>query len=153
MKRHPGHILAQEFMAPLGLCPHQVAVGLGVEEQAIAGLIAEDERLTPQMAARLGAYFQVPARWWLQMQADYDEQELQSRPELTENVKPLELDPSVLLTPKGVMRLQEYEAAPLPSSLPREELEQLPETSPLVSRAVRVVHYESGSVALVGEEG
>lgn len=151
MKRHPGQILAHEFMVPLRLSANQVARGLGVNRSTVGRLIAGQQRMSPEMAARLGTYFQVPAKWWLQMQADYDIEQLQVQPELTENVTPLEIDPSILLTPKGVMRLGAPEEPTPPPSLSRTELERLPQVSSPRTREVQVVRYENGSLALVGE--
>jgi hypothetical protein len=86
------------------------------------------------MAARLGAYFGVPARWWLAMQAEHDAAELAAHPELVRDVVPLEPDPNVLLTPTGVLRLDSV--APADGQ----------------RGGVRIVHYDNGSVALVSDD-
>ena len=87
------------------------------------------------------------------MQAEYDAQMITQYADLSKEITPLELDPSVLLTPSGVLRLEDSpeEEPDSPPSLSRAELEKLPQTSAPQRREARVVHYESGSVALVGE--
>ncbi len=153
MTKHPGRTLLEDFMTPLGLTANKVAIGLGVHRSTIGRLIAGEQRVTPEIAARLGAYFQVPAKWWLSMQVDYDAQELARRPALREGVTPLELDPNLLLTPTGIMHLDEPDEAqhePL-FSISRAALEEIPQTSVPQPREVRLVRYANGSIALVGE--
>lgn len=150
MARHPGIILKQEFMAALGLSASEVATGTGVNRSTIGRLLAGKQRLSPEMAARLGAYFQTPAKWWLQMQADYDADQIAGDPTMTDGVEPLALDPSVLLTPTGVLHLGDVvEDAGVGVTMSRTELER-PPSSP-ASRTVQVVRYDSGSVALIGD--
>ena len=72
MAPHPGHVLRDAFLAPLGLSLAEFARGLGVEGGTVERLLEGALDLTPGMAARLGRYFQVPALWFLQMQAVYD---------------------------------------------------------------------------------
>lgn len=153
MVKHPGKILSNNFMRPLGLNANQVARGLDVHRSTVGRLLAGAQRMTPEIASRLGAYFRVPARWWLEMQLEHDAYRLRQQPEITEGVTPLEVDPAVLLTPTGVLHLGEPAAiGPTePLSIPRAELEQLTPSSVPHKRAARVVSYDSGSVALIGE--
>lgn len=151
--KHPGKILLEDFMIPLGLTANQVAKALRVHRSTIGRLTAGQQRMTSEIAARLGAYFQVPAKWWLSMQTDYDAQQIEQHPELSDDVVPLQLDPALLLTPKGVLHLGEPKDTDAPPpSIPRGELEKLPQTSKPQPREVRIVHYAGGSVALVGED-
>ncbi|MEL6348372.1 MAG: HigA family addiction module antitoxin [Myxococcota bacterium] len=154
MSKHPGQILADDFLAPLGLNANQLAVGLGVNRSTISRLLAGQQPLTPAMAARLGAFFQVPARWWLLMQAEYDAAVVSGDPSLAAGVTPMEPDPDVLLTPKGVMRLAgTAEPAPAkPISLSRAEINALPQHPPQPRRHVKTVRYDNGAIALVGDE-
>ena len=62
MAKHPGQILREGFLAPLGIRPSRLAAGIGVERSTISRLLAETQPLTPDMAARLGRFFGVPAR-------------------------------------------------------------------------------------------
>jgi len=154
MIKHPGRILFEDFMTPLEITSNHLANNLDVNRSTIGRLIASEHRMTPEMAARLGAYFGVPARWWLLMQAEFDAQEVAAYPELYEGVTPMEADPDVLITPKGVLHLDAPENAEPespPPSLPREALEKLPQGSPPKRREVQIVRYENGSVALVGD--
>lgn len=152
MTKHPGQVLFEDFMTPLEISSNHLANSLGVNRSTIGRLIASEHRMTPEMAARLGAYFGVPARWWLSMQAEFDAGEIATHPELSDGVTPMEPNPDVLITPKGVLRLDASDHAdpgPAPISLSRKALEKLPEGAPPRRREVRVVHRENGSIALV----
>jgi len=154
MTRHPGEILSEDFLAPLGLNANRLSVGLGVNRSTISRLLCGQQPITPAMAARLGAFFQVPARWWLLMQAEYDAAMVSEDPTLTKGVTPMDPDPDVLLTPKGVLRLAPpVDSSPAePISLSRSEIAALPEHSPQPRRRIRTVHYEGGAIALVGDD-
>ncbi len=153
MTRHPGQILLEDFLTPLGLNANRLAVGLGVNRSTVSRLLAGQQPLTPAMAARLGAFFHVPARWWLLMQAEHDAAMVSADPTLVEGVTPMAPDPDVLLTPTGVLRL----APPLndrqePVTITGDELQDLPEVrSQPAPREVREVRYAGGSIALVGD--
>ena len=132
MSEHPGHILRRAFLEPLGIHASALATSIGVERSTVGRLLAGDQAVTPSMAARLGAYFGVPARWWLLMQAEYDAAELEHRPELAKGVTPMTPNPDVLLTPSGVLRL-DTSAPPA-----------------VASGDVRTVQFANGSLALIG---
>ena len=154
MVRHPGEILSEEFLKPLGLTANRLAIGSGVNRSTISRLLSGQQPLTPTIAARLGAFFQVPARWWLLMQADYDAAMVSEDRTLIEGVTPMEPDPDVLLTPKGVLRLAPpVDSSPTePISLSRTEITALPEHAPQPRRRIQTVRYENGAIALVGED-
>ncbi len=154
MSTHPGRILHDKFMKPLSINCNQLAKGLAVNRSTVGRLIDGRQRMSLEMAARLGAYFRVPPRWWLLMQAYHDAQVAESRLDLVEGVTCMELNPDVILTPNGVLRLDEAEpdGTPPPPSISRDELSNRPSGPTSAERRVRVVQYESGSVALVGTE-
>jgi len=151
--KHPGRILADDFLGPLDLNASSLAGGLSVNRSTVSRLLAGQQPLTPAMAARLGAFFRVPARWWLLMQAEYDAARVEAAPEMLAGVTPMEPDAEVLLTPKGVLRLGE--SAPCrepPLTISQEDIASLPPaTSSPTPRDVREIRREDGSVALVGE--
>ncbi len=154
MAKHPGRILADDFLEPLGVSGNRLAVGLGVHRSAISRLLAGRQPVTLPMAARLGAFFGVPARWWLLMQAEYDAAVIDASPHLVAGVSPLLPLPNVLLTPRGVIRLANPAAeTPGPITLHLHELDEPgPRLPPTPERDVRVVEFQGGAVALVGVE-
>jgi addiction module HigA family antidote len=148
--KHPGQRLREDFMEPLHFNTNQLAKGLGISRSTLARLLSGKQRLSLKMAARLATYFGVPARWWLQMQSDFDAQQIEEHPEWHNGVTPAVLDPALLVTPKGILHLGEPIPMPAPPSINRESIENLPVAAP-VRREVKHVRYENGSIALVGD--
>ena len=69
---HPGEILREDFMAPLGITMNQLALDLHVPVTRVAEIVHERRGITPDTALRLGRYFNTSARFWLAAQAAYD---------------------------------------------------------------------------------
>ena len=69
---HPGEILREDFMRPLGLSMNKLALDLHVPVTRIAEIVHERRGVTPDTALRLGHYFNTSARFWLNAQAAYD---------------------------------------------------------------------------------
>ncbi|MEK6572717.1 MAG: HigA family addiction module antitoxin [Chloroflexota bacterium] len=69
---HPGEILREDFMKPLGLSMNKLALGLRVPVTRIAEIVHGRRGITPDTALRLGRYFNTSARFWLNAQAAYD---------------------------------------------------------------------------------
>ncbi len=69
---HPGEILREDYMKPLGLSMNKLALGLRVPITRIAEIVHERRSITPDTALRLARYFNTSARFWLNLQAAYD---------------------------------------------------------------------------------
>ena len=69
---HPGEILREEFLAPLGMSAHALAVALRVPAPRINELVRERRGVTPDTALRLARYFGGEAESWLALQVAYD---------------------------------------------------------------------------------
>ena len=69
---HPGEILREDYMAPLGLSMNKLALALHVPVPRIAEIVHERRAITPDTALRLARYFNTSARFWLNLQAAYD---------------------------------------------------------------------------------
>ncbi len=74
---HPGEILQEEFLRPLGLSVRGLARDLDVPPSRIRDLIHGRRPITPDTALRLGLFFQQDPRFWLQLQLEYDLRQLQ----------------------------------------------------------------------------
>ena len=72
IRTHPGEILAAEYLKPLGLSASKLAKAIGVPPNRISDLVRERRDLSADTAIRLGRYFDVDARFWLNLQAAYD---------------------------------------------------------------------------------
>jgi len=69
---HPGEILREEFMAPLGLTGYALGKALGVPRTRIERLAAEQTPITPDTAIRLGRYFGTSPDFWMNLQTAFD---------------------------------------------------------------------------------
>ena len=69
---HPGRIVRDECLEPLGLTVTAAAHALGVTRQALNNLVNERAGISPEMAVRLAKAFGSTAETWLRMQAAYD---------------------------------------------------------------------------------
>jgi len=69
---HPGEILRDEYMTPLGLSANSLAKALGVTPARINDIARERRGITADTALRLARYFRTDARSWLNLQSAYD---------------------------------------------------------------------------------
>jgi antitoxin HigA-1 len=69
---HPGEVLREDFMKPLGLSMNKLALHLRVPVTRIAEIVHERRGITPDTALRLARYFDTSARFWINLQAAYD---------------------------------------------------------------------------------
>ncbi len=69
---HPGEILLKEFIEPLGLTPHGVAVALRVPASRINDIVTGKRGITGDTALRLARFFGTDAESWLNLQKRYE---------------------------------------------------------------------------------
>lgn len=69
---HPGEVLREDYLSPLGLSVNALAVALGVPATRIHEIVKERRAVTADTAARLARHFGGDATSWLVMQANYD---------------------------------------------------------------------------------
>jgi len=69
---HPGEVLREDFMKPLGLSQNRLAIDLRVPLTRVADIVHERRNITADTAMRLGRYFDNSPRFWLNLQAAYD---------------------------------------------------------------------------------
>jgi addiction module HigA family antidote len=69
---HPGEILREDFILPLGLSEYRLAHDIGVPPRRINEIVKGKRSITADTALRLSRYFQWPAEVWLNLQAHYD---------------------------------------------------------------------------------
>jgi addiction module HigA family antidote len=69
---HPGEILREEFLVPLGMSAHALALELKVPAPRINDIVRERRSITPDTALRLARYFGTTPQFWLNLQTSYD---------------------------------------------------------------------------------
>jgi len=69
---HPGEILREEFLSPLGMSANALAMELHVPAPRINDVLRERRAVTPDTALRLARYFGTTAQFWLNPQSSFD---------------------------------------------------------------------------------
>lgn len=69
---HPGEVLAEEFMAPLGLSSNALAARIGVPGNRVSMIVASKRGVTGDTALRLAAAFGTTPEFWMNLQKGYE---------------------------------------------------------------------------------
>lgn len=72
---HPGEVLKEEFLLPLGISAYRLAKDLQIPQTRISTIILGKRRITADTALRLGAYFGTSPKFWLNLQNSFDLEE------------------------------------------------------------------------------
>jgi addiction module HigA family antidote len=76
---HPGEILHEEFLKPMGISPQELADSIRVPYQHIDELVIGKREITPSMALRLARYLGTTAGFWMNLQLRWDLYQAQQR--------------------------------------------------------------------------
>jgi addiction module HigA family antidote len=68
---HPGEILREEFLGPMGISAYRLAVELRVSAPTVNDIVREKRGITPEMAARLAKYFGNSEQFWMNLQSAF----------------------------------------------------------------------------------
>lgn len=86
---HPGQILNEDFLKPLGLTQSALAKAISTTFRTINELVNEKRNMSPEMAIKLSRYFGTSAEVWLNLQNQYDIYKISAKkPEMLERIKP-----------------------------------------------------------------
>ena len=69
---HPGEVLMLDFLEPLGVTQHRLAVSIGVPPRRINEIVHGKRRISADTALRLARYFGTSERFWINLQSRYD---------------------------------------------------------------------------------
>ncbi|MBI4967346.1 MAG: HigA family addiction module antidote protein [Rhodospirillales bacterium] len=69
---HPGEVLREDFLKPLGMSQYALAKAIGVAQMRVSAIVNGKRAITPDTALRLARYFGTSAEFWVGMQATYD---------------------------------------------------------------------------------
>ena len=69
---HPGEVLLEEFLRPMGISQYRLAKDISVQPTRINQIIKGRTRISADTALRFGRHFQMSAQFWLNLQAQYD---------------------------------------------------------------------------------
>ena len=69
---HPGEVLLEEFLKPMGLSQNKLTLNIGVPARRINEIVLEKRRITADTALRLARFFGTSSEFWLGLQSQYD---------------------------------------------------------------------------------
>lgn len=69
---HPGEVLLEEFLKPMGISQNRLALNIGVSARRINEIVLRKRSITADTALRLAKFFGTSAQFWLGLQAQYD---------------------------------------------------------------------------------
>ena len=69
---HPGEILLEEFLKPMGISQYRMAKDVSVDPRRINEIVHGQRSISADTAMRFGRYFGMSAQFWLNLQAHYD---------------------------------------------------------------------------------
>lgn len=72
VRTHPGEVLREEFVVPLGMSARALAAALGVPPNRVTEIMRGERDVTADTAIRLGRYFGTDPRFWLNLQTAHD---------------------------------------------------------------------------------
>ncbi len=69
---HPGELLREEFLEPMGITPYKLAKDIGVPAPRVYDIVREKRAISADTALRLARYFGMSEGFWMNAQAHYD---------------------------------------------------------------------------------
>ena len=69
---HPGEILIEEFLKPMGITQYRLAKEIGVPQRRIGEIVAGNRSVSPDTGLRLSRFFGMSENFWTGLQLDYD---------------------------------------------------------------------------------
>lgn len=86
---HPGEILSEEFLKPLGVSQSHLATRIGLATSSINGIVKKRRQISVEMARRLARFFGTSIEFWLDLQQSYDLKMSQAEyPDLESKITP-----------------------------------------------------------------
>ena len=76
---HPGEVLLEEFLVPMGISQNRIARNIGVPPRRINEIVHGKRAVTADTALRLARYFGISEEFWMGLQADYDLEEARNK--------------------------------------------------------------------------
>lgn len=85
---HPGEVLSEEFLNPLGITAYRLSKDVGIPQTRFSEILKGNRRITADTALRLSKYFGNSAKFWLGLQVDFDiEEEYREKAKELDSIK------------------------------------------------------------------
>jgi antitoxin HigA-1 len=92
---HPGEVLREEFMEPLGITAYALAKACQIERPRLERIVREQQGISADTALRLSKYFGTTAEFWMNLQSRYELEE--AREEIGTDLEEIEAPPQRVL--------------------------------------------------------
>ncbi len=91
---HPGEMLREEFLVPMGLSANALALAIGVPSTRVGEILNERRGISADTALRLGRYFRMTPEFWMNLQSHYDLETARDAAEskIRQSVRPAPID-------------------------------------------------------------
>jgi addiction module HigA family antidote len=91
---HPGKMLREEFLVPMGLSANALALAIGVPATRVGEIVNERRGISADTALRLGRYFRMTPEFWMNLQSHFDLETARDAAEkkIRQSVKPAPID-------------------------------------------------------------
>lgn len=76
---HPGEVLNEEFLKPMGISVYRVAKETGLSQTRLGQIIKGKRRMSAETAVKLGKFFDMPPEFWMNLQSLYDIEDAKKR--------------------------------------------------------------------------
>ena len=87
---HPGEILQEEFLIPMGISAYKLSKSIGVQQTRISLILKGERGITADTAMRLSKYFGTTPEFWMDLQREYDLRKVKSEiKEIIDNIIPI----------------------------------------------------------------
>ncbi len=83
---HPGEILLEEFIKPLGISQYKLAKDIDVSQMKISAIVNKKRSITPDTARRFSKYFDTSVEFWTGLQSDFDVEIAMDNRELSDSL-------------------------------------------------------------------
>ncbi|MCG8310237.1 MAG: HigA family addiction module antitoxin [Cytophagales bacterium] len=89
---HPGEVLQEEFLIPMGISAYRLAKSIGVQQTRISLIIKGERGITADTAMRLSKYFGTTPEFWMNLQREYDLRKVKAEiKEIIDNIVPISI--------------------------------------------------------------
>ena len=104
VRTHPGEVLREEFLTPLGMSSHQLAYAIDVPANRISEIVREARSVTADTALRLAVHFKTTPEFWMNLQSAHDLSKARAEAAVAKHSRPLYIavnGPKVVKTASG----------------------------------------------------
>ena len=89
---HPGEVLQEEFLIPMGISAYRLAKSIGVQQTRISLIIKGERGITADTAMRLSKYFGTTPEFWMNLQREHDLRKVKAEiKEIIDNIVPISI--------------------------------------------------------------